>query len=422
MHMWYKGKYGWLLLTVVLLGGCQKESVQPGAEEPVLRQLSTEEKELVTSINTFAFDLIRDQAEHRPQDNVFLSPYSINLALSMTLNGATAATLEDLHQGLEHEVITPAEINKAYSELTPFLQQLDRRVDFTLATALWYDRQLHTQPRSQDILSAYYQARVSDIAFGRRKSPDIINKWVQEQTNDRITGLVDKLNPDASMYVTSAVQFAGGWTVPFKEEDTAPGTFHLPNGATITTDMMFAPQATYHFYEDEQKTMIDIPYGDQQYSMTLVLPQERDSLANLIRTLDAVTFRQCLSRMDTLNSSLSVPKFAIEYQASLKPMLSRLGMGVAFSDTADFSRLFMDPTVSIPLSDVLHKAVITVNETGTEAITSTVTQASSTAAVSPSVHVNRSFLFFIRENHTGVIVFAGRLSHPTPPTKPALVN
>ena len=419
--MYHSKTYGWLLLLIVFfLGGCQKDSVQPGAEEPVLRQLSLEEEELVNSINTFAFDLIRDQAEYRPQDNVFLSPYSINLALSMTLNGAASSTLEDLHRGLEHDIINPLEINRAYSELTPFLQQLDRRVDFTLATALWYDRQLHAQPRSQDILSAYYQANVSDLAFGRRKSPDIINKWVQEQTNDQITGLVDRLDPNASMYVTSAVQFAGGWTVPFKEEDTAPGTFHLPNGTSITTDMMFTPEATYRFYEDEQKTIIDIPYGDQQYSMTLVMPQQQDSLLSLASTLNAVTFRQYLSRMDTLNSSLFVPKFAIEYQASLKPTLSRLGMGVAFSDSANFSQLFTDATAPVPLSDVLHKAVITVNETGTEALTSTVTQASSVPTPSNSVHIDRSFLFFIRENHTGVIVFAGRLSHPTPPVKPVL--
>ncbi len=410
--------FGWLVLLVIL-GGCQKDGVQPGAEEPVLRQLSTEEQELVASINTFAFDLIRDLADHRPQDNVFLSPYSINLALSMTLNGAKATTLEDLHQGLDHEVTTPQEINKAYSELTPFLQQLDRRVDFTLATGLWYDRQLHTDPLRQDILSAYYQANVSDLAFGRRKSPEIINKWVQEQTRGRITGFVEELNPKALMYVTSAVQFAGGWTVPFKEENTAPGTFHLSDGSTVTTDMMFAPRTQYHLYEDARKTIIDVPYGDQQYSMTFVMPQEQDSLLSLVRDLDATSFQQYLNRMDTLTSSLYVPKFSIEYQTALKPVLSRLGMGIAFSDSADFSRLFVDPTTSVPLSDVLHKAVITVNETGTEAITSTVTQASGQVAVN-SVHVDRSFLFFIRENHTGVIVFAGRLSHPTPTVRSTL--
>ena len=410
--MRYNNVCGWLLLIAVVLGGCQKDNVQPNAEEPVLRQLSVEERELVTSINSFAFDLIRDLTEHRPQDNAFFSPYSINLALSMTLNGATSTTLENLHQGLSHEVMTPLEINKAYSELTPFLQQLDHRVNFTLATALWYDRQLHTQPRSQDILSAYYQANVSDLAFGRRKSPDVINKWVQEQTQDRITGLVETLDPRASMYVTSAVQFAGGWTAPFQEENTAPGPFHLSDGTTTTTDMMFAPRADYRLYEDEHQTIIDIPYGDQQYSMTLLMPREKDSLRSLVRQLDAATFQQYLSQMDTVSSRLYVPKFAIEYQAFLKPALSRLGMGVAFSDSANFDRLFLDTKAPVPLSDVIHKAVITVNESGTEALSSTVTQAASLPA-DHSVHVDRSFLFFIRENHTGVIVFAGRLNHPT---------
>ena len=414
--MWCFGFRKWILLLAVVTGACQNDSVSPASEEPVLRELSVPENELVNSINTFAFDLIRDLAEHRPQDNVFLSPYSINLALSMTLNGAASTTLTHLHDGLEHEVIAPREINKAYSELTPFLQQLDPRVNFTLATALWHDRRLRTQPLSSDILSAYYQAHVGELAFGRRKSPAIINKWVSEQTDGQVEALVDELDPDASMYVASAVRFAGAWSVPFRPENTAPGIFHLPDGTELTTDMMVAPRAEYRFLQDDEKTIIDIPYGNQQYSMTLLMPQRQDSLLSLVRQLDATSFRAYLAQLDTVNSSLYLPRFTIEYQTSLKPTLSRLGMGVAFSDSADFDRLFVDPTAPAPLSDVLHKAVITVNEAGTAAVTSTVTQAQGTR-VGNSVHVDRSFMFFIRENHSGVIVFAGRLNHPTAPKK-----
>ena len=413
----------WSRLCIWLIGwaalvSCQGDNVQPEAEAIDLRKLSVEEEELVTSINTFAFDLMRDLAEHRPQDNVFFSPYSINLALSMTLNGADATTLHDLHEGLDHDVISPSEINKAYSQLTPFLQQLDRQVDFTLATGLWHDRRLRTEPLSHDIMSAYYGANIRDLAFGRRKSPSVINKWVQEQTQNRISGLVDQLHSDASMYVTSAVHFAGNWTASFRNTNAGPGVFHLPDGTTTTADMMVAPRAEYHFYQDQQKTIIDIPYGNQQYSMTLVMPREQDSLASLVRQLSAPNFRQYLTQMDTLNSSLYLPKFAIEYQTSLKPVLSRLGMGVTFSDSADFSRLFVDPTGPVPLYDVLHKAVISVDETGTQAVTGTVTQASGTSS-SESLRIDRSFLFFIRENHTGVIMFAGRLNHPTPVASPA---
>ncbi len=399
-------------MLAVVAGACQNDSVSPASEKPVLRELSVPENELVTAINTFAFDLMRDLAEHRPQDNVFLSPYSINLALSMTLNGAASTTLRSLHDGLDHEVMAPREINKAYSELTPFLQQLDQQVDFTLATALWYDRRLRAQPLSEDILSAYYQAHVGDLSFGRRKSPDVINKWVKEQTHGQIEDFVEELDPDASMYVTSAVQFAGDWTVPFRREDTAPGTFHLPDGTDMTTDMMVAPRAQYRLFQDESKTIVDIPYGSQQYSMTLLMPRVQDSLLNLMRDLDAISFRGYLAQMDTVNSYLYLPRFTIDYQASLKPSLSRLGMAVAFSDSANFDRLFIDPATSVPLSDVLHRAVITVNETGTEAITSTATQAQGVGTTTNSVHVDRSFLFFIRENHSGVIVFAGRLNHP----------
>lgn len=410
--------YVWLLAMAIVAGACQNDSVSPASEEPVLRELSVPEAELVTTINTFAFDLIRDLVEHRPQDNVFLSPYSINLALSMTLNGAASTTFTNLRDGLEHDVMAPREINKAYSELTPFLQQLDQRVDFTLATALWHDRRLRAQPLSEDLLNAYYRAHVGELAFGRRKSPSIINKWVREQTGGQIDALVDELDPDASVYVTSAVQFSGDWSVPFRPEDTTPGFFYLPDGVKMTTDMMVAPRAQYRFFQDETKTIIDIPYGNEQYSMTLLMAQKQDSLQSLVNELEASSFRSYLAQMDTVTSTLYLPRFTIDYQASLKPTLSRLGMGMAFGDSANFNRLFTDTTASVSLSDVLHKAVINVNEVGTAATTSTVTQAKGATTTSTSLRVDRSFLFFIRESHSGVIVFAGRLNQPTVTTEP----
>ena len=395
----------------LILIGCQQEGVRPDEEASALRNLTVEEQELVQSVNTFAFDLVQDIVQYQPHQNAFLSPYSINMVLSMTLNGAAAATSENLYHSLEHDVITPLEINKAYSQLTPFLQQLDPQVDFALANAVWHTPQLVTDPLRQDMLTAYYQAHVSEMNFKRRRAPHLINKWVEEQTHHQITELVEELDPSALVYLTTAVQFAGAWASPFQEKNTAQGTFRLDDGRSITTNIMYSPRAQYHFYQDKEKTILDIPYGDQQYSMTMVMPAEGDSLLGLASHLNADAFQQCLASMDTVYGSLHVPKFSIEYQTSLKSTLTRLGMGIAFSDSADFSHLFTPPIASVPLADLLHKAVIQVDEVGTEAITATVSDAVAPSG-GASMHIDQSFLFFIRENHTGVIVFAGVLSNP----------
>nr|WKN39283.1 serpin family protein [Tunicatimonas sp. TK19036] len=397
------------LLAGAMLVGCQKESVQPEASAS-LRDLSGAEQELVRSVNDFTFDLLRQSIRQQYSDNVFLSPLSVNLAMSLMLNGATGNTQSELLKSLEFDVLSPSEINKAYSELVPFLSQLDPQVNFSLANAVWYDQRYTMSPFYRDVLLAYYDAHTLDLNFRNRRAPVVIQKWIENQTHYPAPMPLGTLNSTTTLYLTNTVQFTGKWAVPFRKEYTRPAEFYLPNGNSITTDMMYADQAAYRYYQNGQASFIDVPYGNRQYSMTFVMPQTEDSLYQIAESLNADELQSILSMADTLEQGLYLPKFTINYQASLKNTLSQLGMSLAFRDSADFSQFFTEAASQPHMQDVIHHAAIRINETGAHA--ASVTSTLPTAGTPPSVRIDRSFLFFIREQHTGVILFAGILTNP----------
>ncbi|MGB3589182.1 MAG: serpin family protein [Tunicatimonas sp.] len=401
----------WVILAIAALcWSCQKDGVQPKATLPTVRELSNEEQELVRSVNNFAFDLVRQATKQSSAQNVFLSPLSVNLAMSLMLNGSAESTRDQLYQSLDFEVLSPLEINKAYSELIPFLQELDPEVSFSLANAIWYDQRLSISPFYQNILLAYYNAHAIDLNFKSKRATTVIQKWVENQMPYKLSQPLTLSDSRANLYMTNAVQFNGKWAMPFRKELTRPSEFYLPNGNSIVADMMYADQAEYRFHQTESASYIDIPYGNKQYSMTLVMPKAEDSLHHLANILDAEKLDAILDAADTLEQGLYLPKFAINYQASLKNMLSQLGMGIAFQDSANFSLFFSEANQQPHLNDMLHQASIEISEIGAKAASLTSTLSIENAA--PSVRIDRSFLFFIREQHSGVILFAGVLTNP----------
>jgi len=401
----------WVVLGMAILSwGCQKDSVQPEANLPTVRELSNEEQKLVRSVNNFAFDLVRQTTRQSSAQNVFLSPLSINIAMSLMLNGSAESTRDQLYQSLDFEVLSPLEINKAYSELIPFLQKLDPEVGFSLANAIWYDQRLSLSSFYQDILLAYYDAQTIDLNFRSKRAASTVQKWIEGQMPYKLARPLSLPDARAKLYITNAVQFNGKWATPFRKELTRPSEFYLPNGNTITTDMMYADQAEYRFYQTEAATYIDIPYGNKLFSMTLVMPSSEDSLHQLANSLNADRLATILDAADTLDQGLYLPKFAINHQESLKNTLSKLGMDIAFQDSANFSLFFSQAKRPPHLSDVLHQASIEISEIGVKA--SSLTSALPVETVAPSVRVDRSFLFFIREQHSGVILFAGVLTNP----------
>jgi serpin B len=169
-----------------------------------------------------------------------------------------------------------------------------------------------------------------------------------------------------------------------------------------------------NYYRNEILRLVDIPYGNGQFSMTVLIPTWNYSLEDIISSLNESQYNEWIALSDTVTSKLTMPKFKIEYKTLLNDALTDMGMGIAFTDGADFSRLFEDP-LDLFISRVIHQAVIEVNEEGSEAAAATAVEIMETSLPPEpeNILINKPFVFLIREKHSGVILFAGKLMNPT---------
>ena len=396
-------------LIGVGLSGCQQEKVDP-EETLKLRELSTMEQEVVASSNDFAFHLFAEVNRENPETNLFISPFSVSMALGMAMNGAADSTLRAIHRLVGPADLQPLEINKGYNELSTLLKSIDKRVNYTNSSAFWYRQPLQAKNLFKDISAAYYNAWEEGMDFGHPKSASWINKWVENQTESNVKVMVDDIEEENQMFFTNAVYFKADWAQAFDKNRTAKAPFYQLDGTEVQATTMFADDAKVIFYQDVEKTMIDLPYGNQQYSMVILLPAKGYSIENLIDGLDAEMLASYYASADTLMLDLRLPKFNIATKLALQPALAAMGMGVAFGKDANFSNLFEEES-NVPLQQMIHHAYVEVNEDGTEAGASTVGGNVTTVPL-PTISVDQPFVFFIREKHTQAILFAGKMINP----------
>ncbi|MCB2379625.1 serpin family protein [Hymenobacter sp. BT635] len=398
-----------------LLGACQKETAAPvtPAEDntPVVRPLTTQETRNVSSANDFAFRSFAALQAKAANGNVFISPLSISAALTMAYNGADGTTKEAMRQTLGFQPQTDEQISQAYQTLTELLRGMDKRVTFTAANSIWYAPQYELQAPFVQKNTTYFEAAVQPLDFSSAKAKDVINGWVRDKTKGKIDGIIESLPPDQVMVLVNALYFKGTWTYPFDAKLTQKAPFKRADGSSASVDFMTLQKGSYHYYQDAAQQVIDLPYGNQQFSMTLVVPQGQTTVNDLARTISSTQLSSWLSSAKPTTLVLRLPKFKMEYKNSLNEMLITLGMGEAFSGQANFSRMLVGRTSGLAISDVLHKTYVEVNEEGTEAAAVTSVGIINTS-VPPTVSVDRACLFMIREKSTNAILFIGQLMNP----------
>lgn len=335
------------------------------------------------------------------------------MALGMTLNGARGETREVMEATLEKQGLSPAEINDAYRGLIDLLEGLDPKVEVALANSIWYRQGLPVKQAFIDTNRTHFDAEVAGLDFTDPSAPGQINSWVKEETRGNIPEIVSNPIPqDLVMYLINAIYFKGQWRAQFDPAETADEAFHLADGSTVTVPMMERTEAVRHpYFQTDQFTAVDLAYGDSLYSMTILLPHENASVQGVVDSLDKEAWSQLTEQMKPHElSRLKMPKFTLRYEKELEDLLTELGMGVAFTDQADFRDIA--DTSSLAISKVKHKTFLQVNEEGTEASAATSVSIGVTSAP-PSVLVNRPFVVAIRENHSGTILFIGTVMNPT---------
>ncbi|MGQ0812961.1 MAG: serpin family protein [Gemmatimonadota bacterium] len=392
--------------ALVALAACADGSQDPNEPRPVLptdtvRTLTVQERQVAAASNRFAFDLLRETAAaETTKPNLMISPLSVSLALGMTLNGAAGSTFDAMRGTLAFGDLKPPEINAAYRGLMQQLQARDPKVEWRLANSIWYDNEFNAYSTFVDTVRHYFGAEVQQLDFTSALAPQTISRWAEERTGGRIKELIKEISSDEVMFLVNAVYFKAPWTTPFEPDATRDAPFTRANGSRVDVKMMSVDAGFRHISNADVKA-VEMLYADSAYSMVLwqgAAPTE----AQWTSTLDAMKPGRVMLR---------VPKFKFDYDVDMKPSLSTLGMGVAFSrSAADFSRIAPVPP-RIFITRVKHKSFIDVHELGTEAAAATAVGVG-IVSMPPELVFDRAFFFAIRERSTGAVLFAGRVDLP----------
>jgi serine protease inhibitor len=399
-----------VLAVTFTITNCSKSPTGPTNRE--VRELTSIEKNLVQSDNSFGLKVFQEIIKSDKDQNVFISPLSISMALGMTLNGANGATKDAMQSALELAGLSDQQVNENYKSLIDLLDGLDQKVKFQIANSIWYRNILTFEQPFLDVNKNYFNAEVSGLDFSNPQSKNIINAWVEDNTNGKIKQIVDNIDPLSVMFLINAIYFKGTWTYEFEKNKTQDGVFNLPDGSQVPCKMMVqAGEFSYLANDDFQA--VDLPYGDELFSMTVILPQQGKDIDALMETLSAENWNDWFDNISQSEGELYFPRFGLDYEITLNDVLKAMGMEIAFSPSqADFTRMYKNGGLYI--YEVKHKSFIEVNEEGTEAAAATVVDMRLTSVGSGfTMQVDRPFIFAIREKHSGTILFIGKITNPS---------
>jgi serpin B len=369
---------------------------------------------LVKGNTQFALELY---AKLRTQDgNLFLSPYSISTALSMTYAGARRKTADEMAETL-HFDLAPRDLHRAMGAL---IKQVngdgDKKRGYQLITAnaLWGQKDYPFNPDFLKLNKDDYGAGMKEVDFigNTEAARQTINAWVEKETRDKIKELFKPgiLDRDSRLVLTNAIYFKGDWASRFKKDRTRDFHFHMSASKIVKAPLM-NQTGDFKYHDAGTFQILEMPYVGKEVTMVVLLPKKVDGLADLEKNLTADNLAGWLGKLGTQEVQVTLPKFNVTAEFSLKETLAAMGMPTAFSDRADFTGIATKEGLFI--SAVVHKAFVDVNEEGTEAAAATGVGVSTLSArIIPEFKADHPFLFLIRDTRSGSILFLGRLVEP----------
>ncbi len=365
------------------------------------------------AINDFGFDIFRVL----PVDsNLFISPTSISMALTMTSFGASGSTLREMLETLRLSKLDEQDILEGCREIVKFLNEKSEEYVMKIANAIWAQQGYPFLEGFLKIVSENFQASVEEVDFvdqaQREQTRARINGWVRDVTNGKIPELISKddINELTRMVLTNAIYFKGKWLYPFDQLGTRKDVFHSPTG-DVEVDMMNVSQ-NFEYFEDERVQVAKLPYVGEKLYMLVAVPKEGISLREIEENLCSEILKGWVDNAFVRKVDLSMPRFKFKNRFSLVESLNKLGMVLAFTNFADFAR--MTARNDLKITEVLHEAFIEVNEEGSEAAAATaVIMGIKMSLTFPVVlKLDRPFLFFIIEKSQNLVLFMGRVLNP----------
>lgn len=367
---------------------------------------------LPRAANQLGFDLLAELAKKSPGENVFISPYSIHSALCMAYSGARGGTASAMAAAMHVRKWTLPLLMSGCSELRQGLASSDSLVRFDIANSLWSRQGLPLRPEFKAGVEKQFDGRAQALDFGSPQALRTINGWVKEKTNGKIDKILERIPPDAALYLINAIYFKGKWKAQFDKALTSDQDFQLPGGRAQRMPFM-RQDGEYQYLRGKDFQAARLPYGSGRFAMYLFLPDGRDGLGGLLKSVTADNWSAWMSGFAKTKGHIELPRFKADYFRDLVPALDRLGMGPAFGQAADFSGM---APAGLSIDEVLHKTVVEVNEEGTEAAAVTSIGVKFTS-VRPEPEpfrmvADHPFLMAIVDQGTKAVLFLGAIYEP----------
>ena len=364
----------------------------------------------------FGFKLYAELARQSADKNLFISPASTGLCLAMAYNGAAGETAQAMARALETQGIPMPELNQAYAALKAALENPDAKVQLNIANSLWARQGLAFKPDFIQRTKEYFGAEVTELNFDDPGAAATINRWVSEKTKDKINKIVDRIDGNSILFLINAIYFKGTWSKEFDKAKTTEDNFTPAVGGPKRVPMM-SQSGSYRYFENAGFQAVSLPYGGGRASMYIFLPAKAGGLSALQKKLTAANWESWMDEFQQSDGDIKVPRFRLEYEATLNEALKALGMGAAFDQgRANFTGMIEPKGQNVYISQVKHKTFVDVNEEGTEAAAVTSTEMRTTSAMRPrqrfNMVVDRPFFCAIRDNQTGTVLFMGSITDP----------
>lgn len=345
--------------------------------------------------------------------NTTVSPASLAAVLAMLQQGARGQTAQQIAAALHVPGMSAAEVGAAWHALATAWNSdaAAGHIDLATANSLWQQKGFRLEPAFLRALASYFDAGVwqADFAGDMPGALDAINRWTSANTHGKITKLFDSLPAQTQLVLADAVYFKAAWQTPFEGSDTAPATFTTAAGTSVRTPFMNAstvlPAARTSTYD-----AVELPYRGGRFSALAVMPTQQ-SLRDFVAGLTSDRLAAIVSGLSGQAVALALPKFTTTSTLELNSVLQQLGISAAFGDGADFSGITSSP---LKISEVLQRSYLKVAEKGTEAaaVTGAVLVPTAVPAAQNRITLDHPFLFLIRDNTTGAILFASEINNP----------
>ncbi|XP_055840328.1 serine protease inhibitor 42Dd-like isoform X2 [Episyrphus balteatus] len=360
----------------------------------------------------FAADLLRI-AKSKTSENVIFSPISIQTALAMTYMGAAGKTAEELKNGLRLPSLDKDQVGQYFSQL---LNKKSGEADLSIANRIFVGSDYPLKADFNKMTENYFKSGAEALNFKDLPSEAIqtINSWVENKTNNKITDLMKpgSVDADTVALIVNAIYFKGKWKNPFSKDATRKLPFWINKDESVEVDMMYGgdKRIKYGEFSEINATAIEMAYKNSDISMMLILPNEKDGLADLENKLSSMSVIDLSSKMGSRKVDIMLPKFQINFSTPLSETLKEMGIQSLFQK-ADLPGMF-ESGPAVKVSDVQHKAFIDVNEAGSEAAAASFLQISLMSLDYDQRFFNADHPFFFAIKGPNTVYFVGHVAKP----------